>query len=122
MIDQVTTFSKASKFESYLMLGFGASGKELAEKWDIKYLARRPSTASRPTSWNWWPKILRCARIFPRSPSGSIPRAASASSRYFDEGAGSIRTCHYFNIKVNQPLPADAFTFKTDSKTQYINR
>ena len=24
----------------------------------------------------------------------------------------------YFNIKVNQPLPADAFTFKTDSKTQ----
>ena len=32
-IDQVTTFAKASKFESYLMLGFGASGKDLADKW-----------------------------------------------------------------------------------------
>jgi hypothetical protein len=28
----------------------------------------------------------------------------------------------YFNIKTNQPLPADAFTFKTDSQTQYVNR
>ena len=40
MINQVTTFNKAGKFESYVMLGFGASGKELAEKWNIKYLGQ----------------------------------------------------------------------------------
>ena len=28
----------------------------------------------------------------------------------------------YFNIKVNQPLPADAFTFKTDKQTILVDR
>jgi len=39
----------------------------------------------------------------------------------FDEGSSEYRVSLYFNIKVNQPLPADAFTLKTDSKTQYVN-
>ena len=37
-INQVTTLSKVSQYESYLMLGFGASGKDLRTKWEIKYL------------------------------------------------------------------------------------
>ncbi len=38
LIDQVTTITKLSQYQSWFMLGFGASGKELEEKWDIKYL------------------------------------------------------------------------------------
>ena len=38
LIDQVTTLTKAGQYESWFMLGFGASGKELEEKWEIKYL------------------------------------------------------------------------------------
>ena len=38
LIDQVTTLSKLSQYESWFMLGFGASGKELEAKWEIKYL------------------------------------------------------------------------------------
>ena len=40
----------------------------------------------------------------------------------FDEGPGQYRVSVYFNIRLNTSLPGDAFTFKTDSKTQYINR
>ena len=40
----------------------------------------------------------------------------------FDEGSGQTRVAVYFNIKVNQPLPADAFTFKTDKQTVFVNR
>ena len=40
----------------------------------------------------------------------------------FDQGQGQSRVSVYFNFKFNQPLPSDAFTFKTDSKTQYVNR
>ena len=37
--NQVTTIDQAAaKYESCFMLGFGASGKELEDKWDIKYL------------------------------------------------------------------------------------
>ena len=55
-VNQVTTYAQASKFESYLMLGFGASGKELEEKWEIKYLGSETlldgKTRSRPRCWN----------------------------------------------------------------------
>jgi outer membrane lipoprotein-sorting protein len=40
----------------------------------------------------------------------------------FDEGPGQYRVSVYFNIKVNQPLPANAFTLKTDNKTTFVNR
>jgi outer membrane lipoprotein-sorting protein len=40
----------------------------------------------------------------------------------YDEGQGQSRTCLYSNIKVNQALPANAFNYKTDRQTQYINR
>jgi outer membrane lipoprotein-sorting protein len=29
----------------------------------------------------------------------------------FDEGEGQSWVCHYTNIKVNQPLPGNAFSF-----------
>jgi outer membrane lipoprotein-sorting protein len=40
----------------------------------------------------------------------------------FDEGPGQYRVCVYFNIKVNDPLPKNAFTLETDKKTQSVTR
>lgn len=34
-LNQVTRLSKLSQYESWFMLGFGASGKDLAQKWEI---------------------------------------------------------------------------------------
>jgi len=47
---------------------------------------------------------------------------AISLKQVFDEGPGQYRVSVYFNIKVNEQLPGDAFTFKTDSQTQYISR
>jgi hypothetical protein len=45
---------------------------------------------------------------------------AVSLKQVWDQGQGQSRVCVYFNIKVNQVLPADAFKFKTDSKTQFV--
>ena len=37
-VNQVTVLTKFSQYQDWFMLGFGASGKELEQKWDIKYL------------------------------------------------------------------------------------
>jgi hypothetical protein len=37
-INQVTTYAKAGKWESYVILGMGASGTDLQAKWNITYL------------------------------------------------------------------------------------
>ena len=35
---------------------------------------------------------------------------------------GQYSVCFYYNFKTNQPLPADAFTFKTDNQRTRVNR
>jgi outer membrane lipoprotein-sorting protein len=37
-------------------------------------------------------------------------------------GSTEYKVCVYFNISVNQPLPAGVFTLKTTGKTTLINR
>jgi outer membrane lipoprotein-sorting protein len=120
LTDQVTTLSKLSQYESWFMLGFGASGKELEEKWNITYdgpetvdgveTAKLELVAKDPNVRQKLPKVILWM---------DLSRAVSVK-QYFDEGNGQSRTCHYTNIKVNGPsLPKDAFTFKTDKKTTY---
>jgi outer membrane lipoprotein-sorting protein len=117
--NQVTTLSKLSQYESWFMLGFGASGKELQEKWDVQYdgpetvdgvpTAKLELTPKDPTVKKNLPKVILWM---------DLSRAVSLK-QYFDEGNGQSRTCHYTNIKMNGSLPRDAFSFKTDSKTSY---
>ncbi len=120
--DQVTTLSKLSQYESWFMLGFGASGKELAARWDIK--DDGPETVDDVSTEK--------LELTPKDPSvkAKLPKVvlwmdadrAISLKQYFDEGGGQSRTCHYTNIKVNQSLPKDAFTFATDKKTTFINK
>ncbi len=126
MIDQVTTLSKVSQYESYLMLGFGASGRDLERKWEIRYLG--PETLPDGKTKVKTEKL----ELIARDPAVrknvrkvilwvDTDRGVSMK-QVFDEGPGQQRSCFYFNVKVNQSLPADAFTFKTGRKTTYVNR
>jgi hypothetical protein len=104
-------YTQASKFEGYLTLGFGASGSELAEKWDIKYLGQETIdgvvtdklelVAKDPTV----PKNISKVTVW-------MDTARAVSLKViFDEGQGQSYVCHYTDIKVNQPLPKAAFNF-----------
>lgn len=122
LIDQVTTLTGASQYEGYVMLGFGASGKELANKWEITddgpetvggvntekldLIAKDPNVKKNLLKVTIWVDLDRGVSM----------------KQVFDFGQGQTRTATYSNIKINESLPGDAFTIKTDSKTQYINR
>jgi outer membrane lipoprotein-sorting protein len=105
------TITQASKYEGYLALGFGASGKDLAEKWDIQYLGQEKIdgvltdklvlVAKDPTVRKNIVKVTAWM---------DVSRAVSLKV-IFDEGQGQSYVCHYSNIKVNQPLPKTAFDF-----------
>jgi len=120
--NQVTTSSKVSKYESYLVLGFGASGKDLQQKWNITYLGSETLNGIKTDKLQLIAKDPQVLKLFPKVVIWIDPSRGVSLKQFFDEGQGQSSTCIYSNIKVNQPLPADAFTFKTDSKTQFINR
>jgi outer membrane lipoprotein-sorting protein len=122
LIDQVTILSKLSQYESWFMLGFGASGKDLADKWEIKYLGAETLDGVKTEKLELRPKDPGIRKNLPKVTVWMDTERGISLKQVFDEGPGQYRVSVYFNIKVNQPLPADAFTFKTDGKTQYVNR
>jgi outer membrane lipoprotein-sorting protein len=126
LTDQVRRFTKASKFESYLMLGFGASGKDLEQKWDIKYLGSEilldGKTAVKTEKLELVAKDPAIRKVLSKVTIWVDPDRAVSLKQVFDEGPGAYRVCLYSHFKTNQPLPADAFTLDTDRQTEFINQ
>lgn len=120
--DQLTTFKDAGQYESYLALGFGASGKELMDKFNVKYLGSETVGGVKAEKLELVAKDPKVLKYFPKITIWVDPTRAISLKQVFDEGQGQSRTGIFSNIKINQPLPSDAFTFKTDSKTQTISR
>jgi outer membrane lipoprotein-sorting protein len=122
LINQVTTLSSVSQYEGYLMLGFGASGKDLADKWNITDDGTEAIDGVQTEKLELVPKDPKVLKNLPKVIVWLDVDRGVSLKQYFDQGQGQSRTCNYSNIKINESLPGDAFTFKTDSKTQYINR
>jgi outer membrane lipoprotein-sorting protein len=117
--NQVITYSRATRFESYVMLGFGASGKELAEKWDVKDEGPETINGTKTEKLELVAKDPTVRKNLPKVTVWIDTSRAVSLKQVFDEGQGVSRTCTYSNIKVNEPLPGDAFKLKTDSKTTF---
>jgi|CZKF01.1.fsa_nt_gi outer membrane lipoprotein-sorting protein len=126
LTNQVTRFNKVSQYESYLMLGFGASGKDLEQKWEIKYLGPETlldgKTSVKTEMLEMVPRDPAIRKNLSKVTIWVDTERAVSLKQVFDEGPGQYRVCFYFNIKTNQPLPADAFTFKTDKQTVLVDR
>ncbi len=120
-IDQVTT-SRNPKIAEYLMLGFGASGSELAEKWDISDLGPEKIGDVETEKLELVAKDPEARKHLQKVTVWMDLNRAVSLKQVFDEGQGLSRVSTYSNIKINQPIPKDAFTFKTDKSTQFINR
>jgi outer membrane lipoprotein-sorting protein len=105
------TITQASKYEGYFMLGFGASGSELADKWDIKYLGQEKIDGVLTDKLELVAKDPAVRKNIAKVTVWmDTPRAISLKV-IFDEGEGQSYVCHYTDIKVNQPLPKTAFSF-----------
>jgi outer membrane lipoprotein-sorting protein len=122
LTNQVTTFSKLGQFESWFMLGFGASGKDLEAKWEITYLGPETLDGIKTEKLELVARDPAVKKNLPKVTVWMDTERGVSLKQVFDEGPGQKRVCVYFNIKVNQPLPKDAFTFKTDKQTVYMNR
>ena len=99
-----------------------ASGKDLEEKWEIKYLGPETLDGVKTEKLELVAKDPAVRKNIPKVNVWMDAEQGISLKQVFDEGPGQSRVCVYFNRKVNQTLPGDAFTFKTDSKTQFVNR
>jgi outer membrane lipoprotein-sorting protein len=116
--NQVTTYAKAGKWESYVILGFGASGRDLQAKWDIKYLGPETLNGIKTEKLELVAKDPDVRKNLTKVTVWVDPDRAVSLKQVFILSSTSSYVCHYSNFKFNQSIPADAFTFKTDHQTQ----
>lgn len=105
-------YTEASKYESYFMLGFGASGKDLADKWNITYLGKETIDGVATDRLELVAKDPRVRKLFLKVTIWLDTARAVSLKQVFDEGEGQSYVCTYSNIKVNQSLPKAAFNFE----------
>lgn len=122
LTNQVTTSKGVGKYESYLSIGFGASGNDLETSWNITYKNAETLDGVKVVKLDLVPKDPEVLKIFRKVTVWIDPERAVSLKQFFDQGQGQSRTVTYTNIKLNSSLPGDAFSFKTDSKTQVIAR
>ena len=126
MVDQLTTLTKAGQYESWFMLGFGASGKDLEQKWEITYVGAETlldgKTSVKTEMLELVPKDPAIRKNLSKVTMWVAPERAVSLKQVLNFGPTEYKVCVYFNISVNQPLPAGVFTLKTTSKTTRVNR
>jgi outer membrane lipoprotein-sorting protein len=116
-INQVTKYVKAGKWEGYVSLGMGASGKDLAAKWDIQYLGPELMNGVNTEKLELVPKDPEVKKSITKVDIWVDPEHAVSLKQVFTLSGTSIYLGKYSNFKFNTSLPGDAFTFKTDKKT-----
>jgi outer membrane lipoprotein-sorting protein len=104
------------------MLGFGASGKDLADKWEIKYQGSEVLDGVKTEKLELVAKDPEVRKNIPKVTIWMDVERGVSLKQLFEEGPGQYRVCVYFNFKVNQPLAAGVFSFKTDKNTQVVPR
>ena len=119
--NQVTVY-KNDKLGGYLLLGFGASGKDLSDKWDITYGGEETIDGVKTDKLDLIPKDPAVRKNLLKVTVWMDTARGVSLKQVFDQGEGQSRVSVYFNFKFNQSLPSGVFTFKTDSKTQTVNR
>ena len=122
LIDQVTTYGNASQYESWFMLGFGASGKDLEQKWEIRYLGSDTLDGVKTEILEMVPKDPAIRQNLSKVTMWVDPERGVSLKQILNFHPGEYKVCVYFNIRVNQPLPPGAFTLKTGKQTVFVNR
>jgi len=123
-IDQVNEYNVASKnrgdIESYLVLGFGGSGRDLQKSYDVKFLGTETVNGIKTEKLELIPKSVRLRNNIERILLWIDPaRGISVQQQMFEPG-GDYRLAKYSDIQINQKLPDGVFKLKTTGKTRFI--
>lgn len=123
-IDQVTEYSPGKNradVESYLVLGFGGSGHDLLNSYDVKYLGAETANGTEAAKLELIPKSPRIRNMIGRILLWIDPARGVSVQQQFFEPSGDYRLARYSDIQINQKLPENAFKLKTTGKTRFIS-
>ena len=121
-LDQVTirNTSNNPEVESYLVLGFGGRGHDLAKSFDVTYLGSEKLNGVNTEKINLVPKSVKVRNTFDHIILWIDPSMGISVQQQFIAGNEDYRLAKYSNIRVDQKIPDNAFKLKTTGKTKFV--
>lgn len=122
-IDQVTEYKATSNradVESFVSLGFGASGDELARNFELKLDGWETVDGVRTAKLDLIPKKEKMKASINRVLLWMDPQRNVSLKQQFFEPSGDYRLTHYTNIKLNGKISDSVFRLKTTSNTKIV--
>jgi outer membrane lipoprotein-sorting protein len=107
--------------ESFLVLGFGGSGRDMVKSFDVKFLGNESVGGVNAAKLELTPKSERVRGIFARILLWIDPAQGISVQQQFFEPSGDYRLAKYTNLKVNQKIADSAFKLKTTGDTQFVS-
>ena len=106
--------------ESFLVLGFGGSGRDLQTSFEVKFDGNEDVDGIRTAKLELTPRSSKVKNMFDRIIVWvDATRSISLKQQAF-EPSGDYRLAHYTNIKVNTKIPDDVFKLHTSGKTKTV--
>lgn len=123
-IDQVTereTSGNRADVESFMSLGFGASGDDLMKSYEVKMDGWETVDGVKTAKLELTPRAQKLKSSLSKVLLWIDPERALSLKQQFLQPSGDYRVATYSNIKVNQKIPGDAFRLKTTSRTKVVD-
>ena len=123
-IDQVNEYSAGKNradVESFLVLGFGGSGRDLFKSYVLRLVAKETVGGIAADKLELIPKSDRLRNNIARILLWIDPAKGVSVQQQFFEPGGNYRLAKYSDIQINQKLPDNAFKLKTTGKTKFIS-
>lgn len=122
-IDQVTEYTASAnraEVESFMSLGFGASGKDLAGNFEIKLDGWETVDGVKTAKLDLTPKEAKVRSSLSRVLLWMDPVQDISLQQQFFEPSGDYRLTHYTNIRLNRRISDDVFRLNTTSRTKVV--
>lgn len=121
--EQVTEYAAGknkAEFETFLVLGFGGSGKELEDSFDVKFAGMEQVNGVNAGKLELTPKSQKVRNMFATITLWIDPARGVSVQQKFQEPSGDYRLATYSNIQLNKKINGEVFKLKTTSKTKYV--
>jgi outer membrane lipoprotein-sorting protein len=121
-VNQVTiVHTAANQAESFLTLGFGGSGSDLAKVWNISDQGAETIDGVSTEKLDLVGKDETTKKNFTHITVWVDPSRAISLKQVFYQTGGNYRTTTYTHVKLNGVIDKGKFAMKTDKKTQTVN-
>jgi len=124
LIKQMQVFkagSNRAQADAVMTIGFGGSGKDLQKSWQVSYAGTEQVDGKAAAKLELVPKDENAKNTFPKVLLWVDTENGIALKQQRFDTSGNYAVVSYHNIRVNAPVPSNAFEIKTAAGTQVVN-